>query len=443
MTALYATRRLLWQPAILIALFPLGLVVGLAFWPPNASLSGVDHGAARDTLWRFATLVPAMSGLLLSMVIRELQHTLFAWTLPDLSRRLRLGKAVAATVIAAGIAAASLPFSQPGMSVAAFGWSWLSFAAGGVVFDPVVSKIESRGIGLIIVSLALRPQLVQQAIELQPYGVGLLAVVIGALLVTREFGAVLTRKRPFTFTSAITSTAATKQYWTRQTQRDVEWSTNLAKGGLMNWLRAAHLEGYGGGKGGFVAMKLGQLAITVITGLVAAAANMVVFLPWIFMEGRRQLLTALPYPVSRSQRAQLFFLSSVADSLVAAALGLAGLGIMIAAGHQFVGDGTETKPLGLVTMMLSFAAWAPLIHWSNVHGPFDKTMTPKAGIKRFAILMAYVSLAKSPEFLFRAFVPPGSGAWVGLFGFAIITHILYWLALRRHFARADLVVARA
>jgi hypothetical protein len=443
MTALYATRRLLWRPAILVALFPLGLAVGLALWDlPNATLFGLEDDAARDTLWRFATLVPAMCGLLLSVVTRELQHTFFAWTLPDLTRRLRLGKVVAATVIAAAIAAASLPFSAPGVTIAAFGWSWLSFAAGGVVFDPVISKIESRGIGLIIVALALRPLHVQQVIELQPYGFGLFAVVGGALLITREFGGVLTRKRPFTFTSAITSTAATKQYWTRQPLRDVEWSTNLAEGGLMNWLRAAHLEGYGGGKGGFVTMKLGQLAITVITGLVAGATNMVVFFPWIFMEGRRQLLTALPYPVSRSQRAQLFLLSSLVDSLVAAALGLAGMGIMIAAGHQFVGDGTETRPLGLLTMMLSFAAWAPLMHWTNIHGPFDKTMTPKAGIKRFAIMMAYVSLAMSPGLLLRDFVPPGIGAWAGLFGFAVITHILYWVALRRHFARADLVVPR-
>lgn len=443
MIALYATGRLVWRRAILIALFPLGVIIGLAYWDlPNVTRWWLKDPAARDTLWQFATVAPAMFGLLLSMFMRELQHTLFAWTLPDLSRKLRLGKAVAGTAIAAGIAAATLPFSQPGLTVAVFGWSWLSFAAGGVVFDPVLSKSESRGIGLVLVALALGPEYVQQVMELQPYTIGVLATVTGALLIRREFDVVLSRKRPFTLTSAITSASATNQYWARQTQRSVEWSTNLAEGGLTNWLRAAHLEGYGGGKAGFLTGKLGQLAITVIAGLVTSGANMVVFFPWIFMEGRRQLLTALPYPVNRSQRAQLFFLSSVFDSFVAGALGLAGLGIMIAAGHQFAGEGTETTPVGLVTMMLSFAAWAPLIHWTNVRGPFDKTMTAKAGTKRFAWMIAYVSLAMTPGFLFQDFVPPDSGAWAGLVGFAILTHVVFWIALRRHFARADLVVPR-
>ena len=441
MTALYATARLLWRRAILIALFPLGLITGLAFWDlPDA---GLDDTVARDILWRFATIAPAMIGLLLSMFMRELQHTLFAWTLPDLSRRLRLGKAVAATVIAAGIAAASLPFLRPDLSVAVFGLSWLSFAAGGVVFDPVLSKIESRGVGLIIVALALSPLYVARVVELQPYLIGVLAAITGALLMTREFGAVLSRKRPFTFTSAITSTAATRRYWARHTQRDVEWSTRLADSGLMNWLRAAHLEGYGAAKGGFLAIKLGQLAITVIMGWVTAAPNMVVFFPWIFLEGRRQLLTRLPYPVHRSQRARLFFLSSLLDSFTAAALGLTGLGVMAAAGYHFEGGETGTSAIGLVAMMLSFAAWAPVMHWTNIRGPFDATMTAKAGAKRFAIIMAYVALAMAPGFVLPDFVPSGWAAWMWLGSLAIATHAAYWLALRRHFARADLVVARA
>ncbi|HUR92368.1 MAG TPA: hypothetical protein VMY38_06820 [Gemmatimonadaceae bacterium] len=443
MSALYATGRLLWRPAILITLFPLALIIALAFWDlPNATLGAANDSAARITLWRFATLVPAMFGLLLSMTMRELQHTLFAWTLPDLSRRLRLGKAVIGAVIAAGIAAAALPFSQPGLSVAVLGWSWLSFAAGGAVFDPVLSKIESRGVALIVAALAFSPLYVQRVMQLQPHVIGMLAAVTGALLMTREFGGVLARKRPLTFTTAVSGTAATRNYWAGQTQRNVEWSTDLSEGGLTSWLRAAHHEGYGGAKAGFLTMKLGQLAITVFTGFISAAPNMVVFFPWIFMDGRRQLLTMLPYPVQRSQRASLFFLSSLLDSLTAAALGLTGLGILLAAGYSFEGTSVGTSTIGLATMLLSFAAWAPVNHWTNVRGPFDKTMTAKAGIKRLALLLVYVTLAMSPGLLFRIFVPPGGAAWIGLAGFAVITHAAYWFALRRHFARADLVVPR-
>ena len=447
MTSLYAMGRLLWRPALLVALFPLGLITALSFWEvPSASLALADADAVtRITLWRFTTLVPAMVGLLLSMLMRELQHTLFGWTLPDLPRKLRLGKAVVGTVLAAGIAAASLAFARPDVSAAVFGWSLFSFAAGGVILDPVLSKIESRGLGVLFAALAFRPLYVERAMELQPYAMAALAAVAGILLLKREFGMDLSRKRPFTFTAAVfgSAPASLRHYWTRQTSRDVQWSTDLAEGGLMNWLRAAHHEGYGGGKGDFLTMKLGQLAVTVIIGLIMAAPDMVVYFPWIFMEGRRQLLTRLPYPVHRSQRAKLFLLSNLLDSLTAAALGLTGLGIMAAAGYRFEGQGAGTSSVGLVPMMLSFAAWAPLMHWTNIRGPFDATMTGKDGVKRFAVLMAYVALAMAPGFIFPDFVPPSRAGWVGLVSLAVVTHTLYWLAIRRHFARADLVAARA
>jgi hypothetical protein len=441
---LYALGRLVWRPTMLLALFPLGLVTGLAF--SNLSSAGPDAAdVVRQTVWLFATVAPAAIGLLLSMFTRELQHTLFGWTLPALSQRLFSGKLAFGGLFATPIALAALLLFDAPLGVAVFGWSVLSFAVGGVIFDPVLPKVESRGAAILLVLVAFGKLNVVEVIEMQPLIAGFLAAAVGVLLLRREFGTALSRKRPLTFTSAAVSSAApgaTRLYWTQQTQRGADWSGNLADGGLINWLRAAQFEGYGGAKAGFFMMKLGQLGIVVIAGFLSGTPNMVVYFPWIFMEGRRQLQAMLPYPLQRSRRATLFYLSTLVDSLVAAVLGLLGIAILTAAGQSFDGAAEGVTSVGLVVMLLSFAAWSPLVHWTNIRGPVYAMKNAKDLVQRLAILLVYVALAKSPGFVLPGFVPSGPASWMALVALGLVTHALYWLAVRRHFAGKDLVVAR-
>lgn len=448
MTALYAAGRLLWRPAIFLALFPLALVTGLAFMDVLSEPVLVDSArseAARRTLWRVAILVPAAVGLFTSLLMRELQHTLFAWSLPDLSRMLRLGKLVLGSMLAAGIALTSLQFATPQLSVAVFGCALLTFAIGGVLFDPVLSKIEGRGVAIIIVALAYRPASTASVMEPQPLLAGALAVAAAVLLLRREFGQSLSRRRPLTFMPPSWSPTAnsTRQYWARQATSDVEWKRNLYRAGAVDWIRAGAYEAYGARRGGYAAQWAIQIAIGTVLCYFTDNIGMAAMFPWIFvgMSGL-QLSSRLPYPINRSERASLFFTSSVADTIAASATALVSIAVLHAigprtewmAGGQAVGNA--------LTSLAFFAAFSPIGHWAKTRGSYSDqaSKSARSSLRYFAFWLTFMFLAVGVAIPMEDF-PPAVRMWTASAVFVLV-HGVYWLALKRHYRTRDLIVAR-
>ncbi|MDQ3516611.1 MAG: hypothetical protein M3403_07580, partial [Gemmatimonadota bacterium] len=104
-----AVGALVRRPAILVAVFPLAAATVLAPWDlpngpldvVNAARTGIATDEIRVALWRLATLLPAAAGWLLSFSTREIRHSAFSWTLPELSRRLQVGTFVAGAIATA------------------------------------------------------------------------------------------------------------------------------------------------------------------------------------------------------------------------------------------------------------------------------------------------------------------------------------------------------
>jgi hypothetical protein len=446
MSALYATGRLLWRPAILFALIPLALVSALLVWelPSAAAQAPAYKAATLDSLWRFATFVPATLGLVVSALIREMQHTLFAWTLPALSRKLRIGKAVFGALIAAGIAALSVSFLPLASTVALFGWSWLSFVAGGVAFDPVRSKVESRGIVLIIVALSFSPIPLHQLTGGPGYLIGALAAAGGAALLAGEFGESLRRRRPVTFMPAMSDApAAARQYWERQNLSEVPWKRSLFQARPGDWILAGAYETFGLRKWGFSTALAVQILITVVYCYFLGNLVMAVVFPWIAVGiTGLQISTRFLYPVSRSERATLFFLSSVTETLAVSAAALVAIGLIFTIGTRpgvEPDGGTIGETIGLLGF---FVALAPIGQWAKTRGSYvGRASTPASWTLRyFAFQVGFMLAAMTIHFAATKFAP-AAAPWIG--GTILLaTHVIFWLALRHYFATRDLIVAQ-
>ena len=445
MKTFYSAGRLLWRPAILLALFPLGLVTGLAFWDMPGAAMGTEaaNTAARETLWRFATIVPAAVGFLISLVLREVQHTVFAWTLPDLARRLRLAKAVVGGFIAAGVAAAAFSLFDTQPAFAIFGWSALAFALGGVMFDPVLSKLEGRGLGLVVAILGFRPEYVARIMEVQPFLVGGLAILAALVLLRREFSPALTRRRALTFLPPAWSVthSATRQYWARQATSDSEWSGRLDTGSTFSWITAGAHEAYGARKFGYAGAMSIQVAIAIVASYFTGNVTMVGMFPWIVigMSGL-QLSSRFLYPINRRERATLFFLSTLTESMVAAAAGLIGLGFLNLVGVRD-SAGIETSVGEASSFVAYLVALAPISYWAKIRGSWAEQAAGSAGmsVKFFAFHLTFIILASSAAMMTHEFLPGALGVAAALF---LVIHTAYWFALHRHFATKDLVLAR-
>lgn len=449
MSALYATGRLLWRPATILALFPLGLATGLAFVELPSLGAGVQaaDGAARLTLWRFATVAPAMLGMLFALLMRELQHTRFAWSLPGLSHKLRTGKLVFIALAAVVATTVSIPFADPALSVAVLGWSALCISLGGVAFDPVLSKAETRAVLVLLAALAFRPQFVLLPMEWAPLVTGTVALIGAVVLVRRELSVSLSRRRALTYLSPnwTDAPAAMRQYWRRENPRDVEWRTNLAEGGLADWIRAAHLETFGGAKGSLVLLFAWQVLVSTVVAFVVGGTAMVALFPWIAVSnGGLQLHARFLYPLSRTARAKLFFASSIVESTGAVLAGIAGIAILFVLNQQ-TGRPSFDEPREIAAFAIMYAAWSPFLHWAKIYGPLTNTgMSGKHGIRAFIMMMLFVVLSAISAITFdNLAVSAPVLTYAGAAILVLATHSVYWIALRRHYRTRDLIVSRA
>lgn len=448
MSALYGTGRLLWRPAIVLALFPLGLVTGLAFLGlPSDSPVGEDP-AVRATAWRFATIVPAGISFLVSLLVRELQHTLFAWSLPDLAGKLLRGKLVLGGLVATGVALGSFALFDAQSSIALFGWSLLSYSAGGVMFDPVRPKSEALGAAILLVIVAFRPLHAAALMEPQPLVAAVVLAASAVVLMRREFGRSLSRMRPLTFTALTWSSTprANSQYWARTATSEGEWSGAAHRWGTIDWIRAGAHELFGARRGGFVVQQLVLITIIVVTGHFTDNLAMAAMFPWIFVGMHTlQLSSRFLYPVSRAARAKLFFVGALAESAIAAGSALAAIGALLMIGPRtdWMSYAYGSPGLDAFMSLAFFVALAPIGHWAKIRGSYfeQAAKSTRLTLRYFAFQMTFLFLAAVAAVPMQELDPSTTmSVAAGLF---VLIHGLFWLALRRHFGRADLVVARA
>ncbi len=451
-----AVGALVRRPAILVAVFPLAAATVLAPWDlpngpldvVNAARTGIATDEIRVALWRLATLLPAAAGWLLSFSTREIRHSAFSWSLPELSRRLQVGTFVAGAIATAPIVALMIRTSGVETGVAGFGWGLLCFALGGSAFDPVLSKLESRSVPILIGLLAFRPHYVDQLFAIQPLALGALAAAAAWLILRRDFSRSASRRRPLAEVSPqwSSSPSNTRQYWARRSTNPREWNGSLATNDLIAWVRAGIYETFAGRRGGLARLVLFQTTFVTLFGYFLEAPHMAVVFLWIYVGTiATQMRTVFLYPIGRGRRATLFFVSTFAETLAFAALALGMILLIFALGLRGGAPLRYDSVAENLMYLVFFVVWAPLAHWPKLRGSWaEMSPSPRSAIRHFVFLTAYMLLAMGSAALFQRIASTSLAVNLSaVVAFGLATFAIYWVALRRYYRTADLLVARA
>lgn len=438
MTPQFALGRLVWRPAALVVVFLFALAMSLALWE-----------APDISRWRAAIVFPALAGLFLSLWIRELQHTTFAWTVPGLPERLRNGKVIAGVALATILAVYLVRVADPDLAIAAFGLAMLCFALGGVALDPVLPKWQSHTAPVLLAVIAYRPVYVEHILLSNSLLTAAAGTFASLLLLLREFSPHLSRRRPLTSGTSMwtNSPGNARQYWSQHPARDSEWNSSLSGHALMSWIRAGIYESYGGAKISYGHHLVSFMVITVGISYWIGETSMVPIMAWIFLgTSGIQLSNVFLYPLNRETRARLFLISTAVEAVLATAAALAALLVLYGVGPR-TADGTFDDNLtNMVTYVAVFFAWGPVAHWTKIRQRAWATVgstSVAAALRYLGYQLVFIMLAMLSQIALTEWLALSSAEiWIIVAAVATTTHVIYWLAVQRYFAQRDLVAVR-
>lgn len=425
--------RLAWRPATLLVL----LLVGWAAALPMLILW--EDGRLDRAPWLGVVLVPALVGLGLAWLRLELQHTFLSTALPGLRRRLLTGTLLVGLPVAGVVAVVVGPTPWPvTLATGAVALFW--FAAGSMVQDVAFPRALRWAIILAFIPAAFRPAGLQALVQVWPWAVTALAVPAAAWLLAGTFSRRAARARPFLWSPLAPGNRTL--YWAGRAgraDRTRPWNESLATDRLAPWLRAALYQGSGG-----------RLSLSFPAGLLVHAAFSVAWgqlmdLPAFFIAmaglylgfGRAQLAPGLFHPLGRGDRARLAVAGAAVEATSLAAAGALVALVVHAVGVPalpwFAGEGHQ---VGWTLAIAVSWAWAPLAQWPAVRWPEGGGMERYLG-RRFGWLLLFVVAATASSLLLV-----GSRSLVmvaAIVAIAALTQSAFVLAVRRQFARGDLL----
>lgn len=445
MTAFLALPRLLWRPAMLWMLFPLFwavffplITVAESGRPLSALWSGEATAGVRATAWRLTALVPAVVGFAVAFPRLELQHATFSWTLPGartglLAGTLLVGVSVAATAAFVLGHAAPLPLAVAGFAV---GFFW--FVAGSVVADVALPRTVRWTLVLALLVVVVRPVEAARFLDSWSWAAALLALGMGIGLLAAQFSRRSSRARHFLWSSA--APGATALYWAGRRGVVRDWTHSLATERLGTWLRAAAYEGSGGRALSFPTLHLFLAAFAVLLGHLTNGPSIAIIMAGIFLcTGRLRLLTSLPYPLSRVRRARLALVGALVEAATVTAFMAAMVPGIQAAGIPVLGWFADVEPGVSWGAAVGMAwAWAPMVQWLHIRWPIDLEVpaAERRVLPWFVVVTAYALMTSISARTLTGVSPLALTAAV--LGIGAVLHGLLWMAMSRHFARADL-----
>jgi hypothetical protein len=443
----HALPRLLMRRMLLWTLFPLFWAFAIPLMVAaergaslGALLSGAAPAAARIAAVQLGVLVPAVIGVAAAIARVELQHTLFSWTLPGVRRGLLAGTGAIALLLAVASALSAaltaLPGAVPGAVAAAFALALLWFATSASTMDVAVPRALRWLCLLALAAAVVRPGALLRLTDSAPWFVTLAAGTAAAALVAVQFSRGAARRRLFLWSSV--APVRTALYWAGRRTPVQPWRGTLATDRLGPWLRGLVYEASSRGGMTLPLLYLVFAVVTVLSAHLTAQPGQALILAGIFLvQGRLGLSSGLSYPLSRRRRADL----AAAAALLEAAAFTGLLVLVVLAVHAlevpvptwFADDAGSRYGWG-PTIGMTFV-WAPLAQWGVVVWPGAPWSSVDA--RRFLLFMAFVIPAMLSARLVAGLDPLPLVAVVAAAGAAGYT--IFWLAARRHFARADLV----
>jgi len=415
--------------------FILFLAIG---WPrvlvPEESLPEAFPGLL--WLWREAGVLPAVAlGAFVAAMRLELQHRPMTWTLPDLRRKLLQGTLILAFVAAGLVTLGAGPDGAASVAPSLFILAVLWFLLPGLALDAGIPRVARWAAGLAMLALLIRPSLVTDLANLPPLPTAVLGISLTILVLYLQFSARIARARLSRWSAL--APWARSLYWAERRDRASEWSRSVTTESMGPWLRAAAWEGAAG-------RPWRLLAASSVWPLVAhLLANPAFLVAGIAMASARGAFLLKPWslqPVSRSLRAKVTLWGARAElalvGLVAAVL-MTGLAIVRIPPLPIALEApSEPWPLFLGTALAwaPVAQWAP-VRWGRMTGGSRPTLASWATVVIFLLvtIVSALPLGRVDPLLQAACVC----------AVAVAAQIVFGVAVRRHYARADLLPASA
>lgn len=434
-TALY---RLIWRPAALMTLFPLALAVLHPFGfisersvadAAAMLLAGDSSRDARQVAVHLGASLPLVFGALLSMAWLDLTTTPLTWTLPNVRRATLVGIAgVAFPLIATvGLLAVHVDSLLLGFLAAALALMW--FLVPIIASSKVLSVALRWGVSIPMAAPLLFPSAYLNVVTRSPTLTLIVALGASGWMVRHLASVDCSRQRAMA--SALPGGADTD----RSSARGVEWDLNLWNASLMAWVRAIQHQDNGIGP---VRARSHLLFLLVGGGLAYAMSTppMILIVGGAALGGPAalQLRGGFAYPISRSRRAKVVYVTDLFDAARSFLVAWCGFTLADAIGVPLLIDVPGT-PVSAAFIAAIGLAGAPILQWNHARGALP--LPPRTlNWRQMGPIMTYLALALAAVSFLRSV----EGVRAVMIAMAAITVAqgLHWTILHQVHARSDL-----
>jgi hypothetical protein len=215
--------------------------------------------------------------------------------------------------------------------------------------------------------------------------------------------------------------------------------------GLVDWLKAANYELFGEQRLGWAKSAGTSVLIFCAMGYAIGNPGFAAVMGLMNLIRGHRLSGRWPYPLSRVSRSNLAFIASLVDSTVYFLVTFIVMSVLIRSGlpqlKGFEADPARVRDLTLLPLAF---IWSPLAQWLAATTPGSWKSFMKSGgwsVRHGLFSLTAVALIFATWYVIRRFGGSTSALNLSLVqvSLAAVVQGVYWLALRRHFTRADLI----
>jgi hypothetical protein len=454
MTSVRAMGRLLWRPASIFGAFPVLLA---AAWPMVILGDRLDNGlrlsspeGLSEVLWGESVTLFAIIGMSLARVACEAHKSVFAFSVPGLRRKILEGKSAFGIALSVALAGMLLTTGDARAAVEVFACALFFFALGGAFIDPITPAWLSVVMGLAFVASALQPTRVRFLFETAPTVSVIVALLAFGVMTYRETSTAIARRRvllPKLPEGYAIGLRLERAYLNGPTTTARSRHDSPVTGRLRDWVLAADYENFGMRRFGWLGLLLFIVALNsgVAYGMNNPGFAAILGLMHVTYRGHR-LTGRWAYPLSRIKRARLHVVLNLIDGTSYVALASLAFWLLKKTElPQFPVFGLPTRPRSVSAAIIAVAAiWYPVVQFSSLSAgrPWEKLIkSPVWAGKFMGLALASVGLTIGTYELLRHVaqtVSIGAAVAAGL-ALAMAVQLLYWLLIKRHFERKDLV----
>jgi len=440
------------RPASILPLLYLLFAISLPFLMVNGYFSetfGTKSEAlsdARELLWINSILSVSGIAALLSIFARAADMKLFAFAVPSLRFRVLTEKFVVGFLIALVLSLSLILTGDGGNAPAILGCAALFFAIVSAMADPSVPARLKEVVSLGLFAAVYKNSLVRAAFESAPFLTGVISLIIAAVLIRRELS-IETARASALYEPRLANNGTGTAFPARAAEMSMQVAAlSTSRTSLFSWFRRTEFENFGARRLGWIGYLIPTIGFSCVFASLLGDPSFATMMGLMYLsfQGHRLRGSSL-YPLSRTTRADLNFAGSAADSAAYFISATAVMWLLARAGlPRLFSDGVDIHKANPIQILPAAMIWAPLVQWLS-----STTTMPLAQRLKFArngfpalivSLLAFVLTLFTARYGTRLAVATSPGIATGLaILLGLIVQAGYWLALRRHFSKKDIV----